>query len=370
MLYDEVIQLMRNIQDDFNQFISIESIGKTHENRDILMLTIDAGKVDDIAKFGEPQPKNNSILLVGAHHSRELVSVQMPLYAILDLLHGLVHSDQEKTVLLKKNKYLVIPFINTDGSYTIYEQYMKTGELILKRKNNDRRFEFEQGLECPLAEQGVDINRNYGVDFGNDAGPCDESFPGPHPFSEPETKAMRGLLYRLQKEIKFVYNFHSYGPMFIWPYNGEKTNTLHEENPDAEMIFNEIWHEAEFPSTTLSGNAIQTVGYLSNGEANDYIMKEFNIPSVSPELANDDFFSGDFFLPYDFVTRSVLRDNLPWVLHTFKKLAGEIDIDPLDDATYSVKDNSTISVSLNVKNIGLQDWNLGDEQFKLAVLDG
>jgi hypothetical protein len=45
---------------------------------------------------------------------------------------------------------------------------------------------------------------------------------------------------------------------------------------------------------------------------------------VSPELANDDFFSNNFFIPYEFVTRSVLRDNFPWIKLTFKKLGGEL----------------------------------------------
>lgn len=51
-------------------------------------------------------------------------------------------------MLLEQNKYFVIPVVNVDGFYTIYEQYMKTGELVLKRKNNDRRF--EEGENCPL----------------------------------------------------------------------------------------------------------------------------------------------------------------------------------------------------------------------------
>jgi len=38
--------------------------------------------------------------------------------------------------------------VNVDGSFTIYDQYEKTGELILKRKNNDRRFEGQN--ECEL----------------------------------------------------------------------------------------------------------------------------------------------------------------------------------------------------------------------------
>ena len=53
-------------------------------------------------------------------------------------------------------------------------------------------------------------------------------------------------------------------------------------------------------------------------------MKQFNIPSVSPELGNDDFFSNNFFLDYDVTVRGVLRDNYPWIYHTFKKLGGEI----------------------------------------------
>ena len=53
-------------------------------------------------------------------------------------------------------------------------------------------------------------------------------------------------------------------------------------------------------------------------------MKQFNIPSVSPELANDDFFSNWFFIEYDFVVKGVLKDNKSWIYHTFKKLSGEI----------------------------------------------
>jgi hypothetical protein len=185
------------------------------------------------------------------------------------------------------------------------------------------------------------------------------SFPGPHPFSEPESRAMRNLLFKYQDTIKFMYNFHAYGPMWVWPYNGEKQNELAESNPVAQQVFNEIWDEAKFPSSTLHGNAMQTVGYLANGEANDYIMKAFNIPSVSPELANDNFFSGEFFLQYDFVAREVLRDNEPWILHTFKKLAGETKIQNINIA------NNVFS--FDMVNIGLQDWNMFTEGLTLEI---
>lgn len=248
--------------------------------------------------------------------------------------------------------------LNTDGCWTIMDHWKQTGEMLLKRKNGDYRFEKESD-HCGKGFKGVDINRNYGYIWGNNDGPCGESFPGPHPFSEPESRAMRNLLTRYQDEIKFVYNFHAYGPMWVWPYNGEIKNELAESNPLAQRVFNEIWEEAKFPTSTLHGNAMKTVGYQANGEANDYIMKAFNIPSVSPELGNDNFFSGEFFIQYDFVVREVLRDNEPWIMHTLKKLGGEVAI-----SNVGVAGNV---FSFDMTNTGLQDWNMATEGLKIEV---
>ena len=69
LLYDEVIALINHIQKEFNHFITLESIGKSYENRDIWMIKVEYDKLIS----------NNShrkaILMTGAHHSRELVSV-------------------------------------------------------------------------------------------------------------------------------------------------------------------------------------------------------------------------------------------------------------------------------------------------------
>ena len=71
ILYDEVLDLTRTIADDFSEFVSLESIGKTGENRDIWMLNIDA----TVPPEGTLDDEQKTILLVGAHHARELTSV-------------------------------------------------------------------------------------------------------------------------------------------------------------------------------------------------------------------------------------------------------------------------------------------------------
>lgn len=66
---------------------------------------------------------------------------------------------------------------------------------------------------------------------------CSECYRGPEPFSEPETKALRTFLNEHQKQIKFVYNFHSNGNMWIYPYNGRVDNDIETRNPGILPIF-------------------------------------------------------------------------------------------------------------------------------------
>lgn len=225
LLYDEVMQLIYEIKATFPKIIKLESIGKTHEGRNIWMIKLDAHR--HLERKGmsintQDDDERKAILLTGAHHARELVSTQMPLYSLLDLLHGLVHEDHEKLILLQRNKFFFIPMVNTDGVYKIFDYFEKNNELLLKRKNMDAEYQKAKGIDCGDQEMGVDINRNYGYNFKNeDVWVCSESFPGKEAFSEPETRAMRDMLRKYNSTIKFAYNFHSYGPMYVWPYNSE-----------------------------------------------------------------------------------------------------------------------------------------------------
>lgn len=102
LLYDEVIELVNAIAKEFSEIVQLESIGKTYQGRDILMMKIDAGKhFENIMGHNtQKEEDRKAILLTGAHHSRELVSVQMPLYMVIYLLHGYVHGHPETMALL------------------------------------------------------------------------------------------------------------------------------------------------------------------------------------------------------------------------------------------------------------------------------
>jgi len=65
------------------------------------------------------------------------------------------------------------------------------------------------------------LNRNYGFHYGEslkDTNPCAETFRGKTAFSEPETQAVRNLVNRYPNIVSAM-NFHSYGNMWIHPFN-------------------------------------------------------------------------------------------------------------------------------------------------------
>ena len=67
---------------------------------------------------------------------------------------------------------------------------------------------------------GVDPNRNFATQWnydkeGSSDDPASDTYRGPSPGSEPETKAMDGLQRRIGFE--FQVNYHSFGPLILYP---------------------------------------------------------------------------------------------------------------------------------------------------------
>jgi len=156
-----------------------------------------------------------------------------------------------------------VPIVNVDTVAEIEKWFLKTGEIVLMRKNQNLEKAGPKVCGDRLESYGVDLNRNYGVSWGEDTGssgdPCAENYRGEAPFSEPETRAIRDFLISHKDEVKFVYNFHAYGNMYLWPYNGKSPNNLDKKNPDVLKVFTEIWNESDYPMGTLHGNAFEAL---------------------------------------------------------------------------------------------------------------
>ena len=290
LLLSDVNNLLMSIQHDFPDFTKVYSIGSSFEGRDINAIELNKegqGEEDALAEIAEAQieaskpvvvkkeenkegfenldnialvqlesheaPKpadskvktpgktvgKHAILMTGATHARELISTTLNIYELLQLLQkGEVQPSDKWKKLLGMNKYIFVPIFNVDGVALIEDQWVKTHKIVGDRKNMDNKV---AGCSLGQVDSGVDINRNFGIDFGQvddilqyqedewlekkadkkrGADPCSTNYPGPAAFSEPETMAYKNFLTQRKDELAFVINMHSNGNAFIYPFNG------------------------------------------------------------------------------------------------------------------------------------------------------
>lgn len=186
-----------------------------------------------------------------------------------------------------------MPIFNVDGVNFIEENWVKTKQIVPKRKNMD--------MKAGDCDSGVDLNRQFEIDFGqidtssvhtdekvqqilaqgNDH--CFLNYPGSSAFSEPESQAFRDFLTSKKSEIDFVINTHSNGNAFIYPFNG-RSHHIKESRPTILPIFTEIAKNAPFPDGELTGTSKVVMDQYIGGDQDDWTLGELGIPSITAEI--------------------------------------------------------------------------------------
>ena len=226
----------------------LDTIGYSYEGRAILAM-----HVSDNAGVEEGEPE---VLVVGCHHARELMSVEIPLYLMRGLLDG-YGSDPVITSLVNGRSIWILPILNPDGH--LYVEQNSGGQSSgwwrkNRRPNSDGTF-------------GVDLNRNYGYRWGWDnVGsspiPASDVYRGTAPFSEPETAAFRAFIDAHAFTISA--SIHSYGELFLYPWGYATLDT-----PDHD-VFSAIGDSVSSQNGYLSGNPKSGAIYLTNGGMDDW----------------------------------------------------------------------------------------------------
>ena len=94
--------------------------------------------------------------------------------------------------MLAQTQFHFLPILNVDGANLVEQHWNQEGKIINKRKNMNPT----NLAKCGEENGGVDLNRNFGVDWTsqniqNMTELCGEYWPGNQAFSEPETVAVR-----------------------------------------------------------------------------------------------------------------------------------------------------------------------------------
>ena len=144
------------------------------------------------------------IWIVCGVHAREWTSPLTCLHFISQLANIFKAGGDEG--MFRKFRYRILPVANPDG----YKYTFSSNPLMRVHRKNRRK------LGCDTND-GVDLNRNFPTGFQDPKkSVCSDTYPGPEPFSEPETQAIRDAF---QKDEPWLYfSVHGNGNAWMYPY--------------------------------------------------------------------------------------------------------------------------------------------------------
>ena len=153
-----------------------------------------------IGKKDEDRDKKTGVLLMASPHAREVMQPMIMLETLQQLLENYNPDSKDPKVkeitdLMDSVDIYMIPVSNPDGlNYALYD---------------DPSWRKTRSSQPGTLEVGVDCNRNY--DYGwLRMNPSEETYSGPYPFSEPETRNSANIVDE-HPNIKFVSDYHSRG---------------------------------------------------------------------------------------------------------------------------------------------------------------
>ncbi|MCK5808646.1 hypothetical protein KAH37_06660 [bacterium] len=188
---DELHTFLQNLADKHPE-ATLSTIGQSWEKRDIYSLEI-----------GNPDAP--AVFVVGLHHAREWISLEMTAHFAAFLLENR-ENNSDIDNLLNHVDFHFIPLLNPDG-------YLFSREENRHWRNN--RHLFDDG------HIGVDLNRNYDAAWVYN----DEHLHGEAPFSEPETTALKELIEKKMQtgEVAGFFSYHSYSQLILFPPGSTET---------------------------------------------------------------------------------------------------------------------------------------------------
>jgi len=256
------------------------------------------------APHGKPR-----ILVTSAIHAREYATAELMIRFAEHLVEG-YGIDADATWLLDEHEIHLLLHTNPDG-----RKHAETGDWWRKNTN-------ENYCGPTSSDRGADLNRNFEFQWaccgGSSSYPCDETYRGPTPASEPEIQAVQAYarsIFPDQRDPDLgaaapatatgVYlDMHSYGELVMWPWgftsappaNGSALRTLGRRL---------AWFDGYEPD--------QAIGlYPTDGTTVDFAYGDLGVASLLFELGTSFFQSCSSF------ESTILPDHLETLRYAAK----------------------------------------------------
>lgn len=325
LTYQQMLDVLDDMAAKFPNLITTKAVvsdtNLTWEGRPLLYV-----KISDNPNADEPEKE---VLYTALHHAREPNSLSQMIFYMWYLLEN-YDTNPEIQYLVNNLEMYFIPCVNPDGY--IYNETTNPDGYGFWRKN--RRDNGDGTF-------GVDLNRNYGYFWGNDdsgSSPitAGQTYRGPAPFSEPETRAVRDFCR--DHNFVFTFNYHTSGNLLIYPW-------AYSDTP-ADSAFVKYAQLFTRYNNYTYGTSGQTVGYAVNGSSDDWMLGETGILSYTPEVGTTGFWPA--FDEIDGLNRDNVWQNLSMALCALR-------FAEVTDQNGQFLSAGTSSLSFSLRRYGLED---------------
>jgi murein tripeptide amidase MpaA len=277
--YAELSALLQAYANEFAHLLRLSSIGKSHEGREIWLLTV--------TNFATgPDTEKPAVWIDGNIHAVEVTASAACLYHLHTLLEG-YGQDDDITYCLDTRAFYICPRINPDGAewaladrpkfirsstrpYPYAEEPVEgligeedidgDGRILTMRVRDPnggwkahlddvrlmvRRDPIERGgvyyrllpegylknfdgvtIKVVPAQEGLDLNRNFPLDWRQQN---EQKGAGPYPVSEPEVRAVVDFL-TAHTNIGTATTFHTMSGVLLRPYGNRADETFPAED--------------------------------------------------------------------------------------------------------------------------------------------
>ncbi|MCP3801144.1 carboxypeptidase [Allokutzneria sp. A3M-2-11 16] len=274
--------------------------GKSWRKTDLRAICLTKKNAGDCKQ--KPNSAKPRFLLMAQVHAREITTGDMA-WRWIDHLTANYGKDTEVTKLMDSTEMWVIPIANPDGV-----EIVQSGGATPKyqRKNaND-----SNGTCTPNGQIGIDLNRNFNTHHGvpgASTDPCDETYRGPSAASEPETKALQGLMGKLFPDTRgegdstpasadtrgMMITLHSAGDMILFPWNFQKGA---KAGNDASL--RAMAKDMGAITGYVHGTVPEVLGISAGGSTEDWIYDQLGVPGYTFEVGARSGECSAFFPPY------------------------------------------------------------------------
>jgi murein tripeptide amidase MpaA len=302
--YDELSKLLQAYAEEYPKLLQLESIGKSHEGRDVWLMTATNFETG-------PDTEKPALWVDGNMHASEVAASMAALYHI----HTLVTKygkDDSITRALDTRAFYIVPRVNPDGAEwaladkpkvvrsstrpypydedpvdgLLEEDMDGDGRILFMRLKDPngawkkhpteprlliRRDPVETGgtyyrilpegrltnydgvtIHVREHKEGLDLNRNFPVAWRQEG---EQPGAGPYPVSEPEARNLVDFIVQ-HPNITGVVAFHTYSAVLLRPY---------DDRPDEAFPAEDLWTYQK-----IGDKGTQMTGYANVGVYNDF----------------------------------------------------------------------------------------------------